>query len=253
MTVEDADDFAMPRQAGEQPLDMRPGVNQTALARSACRGPAGIETVRRVMAKSPTSRRSSAIRPMAWIASGRDRAGVSHHDLAVRAGLAQPIGAIDDRLAQSGRHRALDLLDRTRGQAQIDRAPGFVAQPGAFGRFALGILLGVALETQSNEKARIAASSSTKAGSNSRKAVLRDADQRLGDRLMRATFRRQRDARRRRHQDKARVLIAGVIERIEAAGDERVVERSDRNEPLAVDGMRQAERGQRDEQIISAI
>src|SRR5580692_5251205 len=32
MTVENADDAAMPRQAGEQPLDMRAGVHQPALA-----------------------------------------------------------------------------------------------------------------------------------------------------------------------------------------------------------------------------
>src|SRR6202035_3383272 len=47
MTVQHADDAAMPRQVGEQPLNMRAGVNQTALARPARRGPAGIETVRR--------------------------------------------------------------------------------------------------------------------------------------------------------------------------------------------------------------
>src|SRR5580700_9193058 len=42
MAVKHADDAAMPRQAGEQALDMRTGVNQTALARPARRGPAGI-------------------------------------------------------------------------------------------------------------------------------------------------------------------------------------------------------------------
>src|ERR1700688_4601668 len=53
MTVEHADDPAMPRQVGEQPLDMAAGVNQTALARPACRGPAGIETVRRRDGQEP--------------------------------------------------------------------------------------------------------------------------------------------------------------------------------------------------------
>src|SRR5580698_1048222 len=43
MAVEHADDAAMPRQAGEQALDMRAGVGQTALARPTCRGPAGVE------------------------------------------------------------------------------------------------------------------------------------------------------------------------------------------------------------------
>jgi len=157
---------------------------------------------------------------------GRDRAGIGHHDLAVRAGLAQPIGAVDDGLAQGGRHHPLDLLDRPRRQTQINRAAGFVAQPGALGRFAFGILLGVALdviEREGEDGGELVDESRLECG----QAVLSDADQRLGDRLVRAAFRRQGDARRRRHQNKARILIAGIIERIEAAGDERVVEGAD--------------------------
>src|SRR5580704_15989694 len=53
MTVEHADDAAMARQAGEQPLDVGAGVNQAALARPACRGPAGVETVGRSDSKQP--------------------------------------------------------------------------------------------------------------------------------------------------------------------------------------------------------
>src|SRR5207302_2521982 len=45
------------------------------------------------------------------------------------------------------------------------------------------------------------------------------------------------------------VLIAGVVERIEPARDERIVERADRQEPHAVDLVREPERGQQDEQI----
>ena len=58
--------------------------------------------------------------------------------------------------------------------------------------------------------------------------VLAHADQRRADRLMRAALRRQRDAGRRADEQEAGVLIAGVVQRIEAAGDERVVERADR-------------------------
>src|SRR5579862_3490406 len=47
MAVEHADDAAMARQRGEQPLDMGAGMDQAALARAACRGPAGIEAVGR--------------------------------------------------------------------------------------------------------------------------------------------------------------------------------------------------------------
>ncbi len=69
------------------------------------------------------------------------------------------------------------------------------------------------------------------------------------DRLMRAAFAGQRDAGRRRHQDEPCILVAGIVQRIEAARDERVVERADRQQPLAVDRMRQAQRRQQDEQV----
>src|SRR5580693_6035498 len=152
MTVQHADDAAMPGQAGEQPLDMRTGVNQAALARPACRGPAGIETVRRRDGQEPDV--AAIFRHQACGLDGfrSDRTGIGDDDLAVRAGLAQPIGAIDDRLAQRGRHRPLDLLDRTGGQTQIDRAAGLVAQPGALGGLAFGIFVGVALNVVERER-----------------------------------------------------------------------------------------------------
>ena len=81
-----------------------------------------------------------------------------------------------------------------------------------------------------------------------RDTVLRHADQRFGDRLMRAP-------------SGASVMPDGVATQnkrhpgnrrnsanTEAAGDERVVQRARSNEPLAVDRMRG--RGQQDEQII---
>jgi hypothetical protein len=46
--------------------------------------------------------------------------------------------------------------------------------------------------------------------------VLRHADQGRRDRLMRAAFRRQRHARRRRHHE-AGILVAGIVQGIEAA------------------------------------
>jgi hypothetical protein len=66
---------------------------------------------------------------------------------------------------------------------------------------------------------------------------------------MGAAFRRQRNARRRRHHDEAGVLITGIVQCIEAAGDERIIQRADRQQPLAVDAVRQPERGQQDKQI----
>ncbi len=140
---------------------------------------------------------------------------------------------------------ALRLLDRTGREPQIDRAAGLVAQPVALGSGARRRPSGCS-RTRS---AGSTASSSTKAGSNDGEPVLRHADQRLRDRLMRAALRRQRDAGRRRHHDEAGVLVAGIVQRIEAARDEGIVERADRQQPLAVDRMRQPERRQQDEQV----
>ena len=59
-------------------------------------------------------------------------------------------------------------------------------------------------------------------------ARLAERDQRRVDRLVRAAFGPERDPARRRDEQEARILVAGVVEAIEAAGDERVVERADR-------------------------
>src|SRR6185312_7331419 len=74
-------------------------------------------------------------------------------------------------------------------------------------------------------------------------------DERRGDRLMRAALRRKREARRRRHQDEAGLLVAGIVERIEAALNERIIERTDRDQAFAIDRMREPERRQQGEQI----
>jgi hypothetical protein len=50
-----------------------------------------------------------------------------------------------------------------------------------------------------------------------------------------------RSRRGRAARMKARVLVAGVVQRIEAAIDERVVERADRDEPLTEMRMREPE------------
>ena len=125
---------------------------------------------------------------------------------------------------------ALDLLDRPRREPQVDGAAGLVAQPVALGRFAFAGALDV-VERKREDRREFVDEGRLEGGD----AVLRHADQRRCDRLMRAALGRERDAGRRRHQDEARILIAGVVERIETALDERIVERADRNEPLAVD------------------
>ena len=67
---------------------------------------------------------------------------------------------------------------------------------------------------------------------------------------MRAAFGRQGHARGRRHQHEARVLVAGVVQRIEAALDERIVERADRQQPRAEQRRGEAQRGELEEQIV---
>jgi hypothetical protein len=52
------------------------------------------------------------------------------------------------------------------------------------------------------------------------------------------------------HQQEARVLVTGVVESVEAAHDEGVVERADRQETHAEERVRQPERCQQDEQVV---
>jgi hypothetical protein len=81
-------------------------------------------------------------------------------------------------------------------------------------------------------------------------AGLAHADQRRADRLVGAALRGQRGARRGGDQEEARALVAGVDQRIEAAVDERVVERADRQQPRAEQVVGEAEGGQRGEQVV---
>ena len=64
-------------------------------------------------------------------------------------------------------------------------------------------------------------------------AGLSHADQRRIYRLMRAAFRTQGQARRRGHKKESRILVTAVVERIETARDERVVDCSYRDEARA--------------------
>ena len=94
------------------------------------------------------------------------------------------------------------------------------------------------------------ASSSTNAGSNAVRPGWPDADQRRDDRLVRAPLGRQAHARRRRHEQELRALVAGVVQRVEAAADERVVERADRQQPSTEERAGQPQRGQEQEQVV---
>jgi hypothetical protein len=82
------------------------------------------------------------------------------------------------------------------------------------------------------------------------KARLAERDQRRIDRLVRPALRPERHPGRRRDQHEARVLVTGIIERIEAAGDERVVDRADREQPLAEQIAGEAQRSEHQEEVV---
>ncbi len=80
-------------------------------------------------------------------------------------------------------------------------------------------------------------------------AGLAECDQGRIDRLVRAAFGAERDAARRRDEQEARILITGVVEAIEAAGDERVVKRSDREKARSEQVAGEAGRREHQEEI----
>ena len=98
----------MPQFAGtsaKQPLDVRARMDEAALAGALRRGPAGVEAVGRGDGEQADVAAVLAHQADGLDRLGRDRAGVGDDDLAVRSGLAQPVGAVDDALAQLRRHR----------------------------------------------------------------------------------------------------------------------------------------------------
>ena len=60
----------------------------------------------------------------------------------------------------------------------------------------------------------------------------------------------QRDTGRGGHQNEPCILIDRIIQGIEPAGDERIIERADRKQPLAKQAGRQSESGEVQEQIV---
>jgi hypothetical protein len=97
-------------------------------------------------------------------------------------------------------------------QAQVDRAAGLVAQPGRLVGVALAVALQV-VEGKAHDHGELVDEGRLEGA----QPVLRHADQRRRDGLVRPALRGQRDARGRRHQHEARILVAGVVQRIEPA------------------------------------
>ena len=134
---------------------------------------------------------------------------------------------------QVGRHDPLRLVERAGRKSQVNRT-------------ALVAFLALHVpETPAHDDSEFVDKGRLERG----QAILRHADQGRRDRLMRAALRRQRNARRRRRHHEARVLVAGVVQGIETALDEGIVQGRDRQQPFAVDGVRQPQRRHQDEQV----
>ena len=245
MAVDDGDEAAMRRQRLEQPFDMRTGMDEPALARPARRRPAGIEAVGRC------DREEADIAPVLGEEAGRrdrlrrHRTLIGDDEFGIRPRLAQPIGAVDDGAGKFRRQRPLRLLDRPGRKAEIERAARFVAQPCPLVRFAVSLGALDIVEAEAENRREFVDESRLEGG----EPVLREADQRRSDRLVRAAFRRQRDPGWRRDEDEAGILVAGIVERVGAAIDEGIIERADRQQPLAIDGMREPERREHQEEV----
>ena len=78
----------------------------------------------------------------------------------------------------------------------------------------------------------------------------RDPDARRDHRLVRAALGREAHARRRRRHDEPRARVQRVVERVEAARDERIVERADGQERRAGQLAREAEGAEGQEQVV---
>ena len=169
---------------------------------------------------------------------------IRDHDVAIGTGFAQPIGAINRALAKGVVDPFAGLFNRICRQPQVDRATGFIAQPCPLVRVAAAVTLHVIKRPFHNDR-KFVHEGRLERG----KPVLGHADQRRCNRLMRPAFGGQRDAGRGADQHKAGVLVAGVVQCIEAARHERVIDRANGDQAFAKQGMRQACRAQQQHQV----
>src|SRR5262245_6178833 len=110
---------------------MAPCMDESAFAGPARSGPARIQAIGRRHGEEAYIAAILGHQADRLDRLARDRTLIGDDDLAVRAGRPQPVGAVDDRLAV-GRIELTDrLLERAGRQAEIDRAAGLVAKPGA--------------------------------------------------------------------------------------------------------------------------
>ena len=174
---------------------------------------------------------NSPIRATASIASGTTAPMAMTATAPPGAGALQPIGAGGQVGGERFVHLAPRLLERAGRKPEIDRA---AVRP-------LHVI-----EAPAHHRVELV----DEGGLEQREPRLADADERRRNRLVRAALGRKRDPRRRRDQHEARILVAGVVERIEPARDERIVERADRQKARAELPLGQAQCGEQQEKIV---
>ena len=179
-------------------------------ARRLSSGPAAVEKVGRSDREQAEARNVVAKLLPGGERLGHDRAHRDDRRLGVGAGLAKPVAAFKRALAPAV-VGAFDLLDAAGREPQIGALAGRIVDQAERLFHHRCELVGVS---------RLVVA----------KARLAERDQRRIDRLVRTAFGPERDPAWRRDKQEAGVLVTGVVERIEAAGDERVVERADGKE-----------------------
>ena len=232
VAVEHGDDRGVGGEPSQQPFDRRgaPGIaGDPGLAGA---DPTLVQAVGRGDGQEPHVRDVLAQRVDRLLGFGRHRPHIGDRQRGAVAGRpGAPIGAADRALAPVLLRAPGGLGDRAGRQAERHRA---------------AIVLLHVPKPPFHDPGELVGEGRLEGG----EPGLAERDQRGLLRLVRAALGRQRDAGRRRHQHEPRVLVAGVVQRIEAAPDEWVVERADGQQPLAEQRRGEPERRQRQEQVV---
>ena len=227
VAVDHGDERGVRGEVGEQPLDMR--ASPPALA---ARGkPAGVEPICGRHRQDPRAGNLFLDLPVRSRDLGRDGAGIDDGKLGPGRGRHLPVGARQEIGPEGLAHLPLGLGDGPGREPEVDGAP----------------VLGLhALEAPAHDLCELVDEGRLECGD----PVQAQADEGRDDGLVRAALGGQADAGRGGHHHEAGALVAGVVERVEPTEDERVVERSHREEPRPEKRCRQPERRQQEEEVV---
>ena len=156
---------------------------------------------------------------------------ISNHHLAVIARFTQPITTRNNVGLGRIRKVTLRLAQWLGRQAHVNRPA------------VLGLHM---IKRPAHDRGNFIAKAWLKAG----QARLAHADHRRADRLVRTTFRCERNAAWCGDNHKPCILITGVIQRIQTARNERIIQRANREQSLPKQAVRQTKGGQIQKQIV---